>query len=100
LIRITVEAAGDAFFHLKPRLNQLRKRTDAVGKQKQSCFKGFANRAESTVTSAVEEATQGVAAFSTNPLIAASLGTFARVAARKATQDAALWEFGIGRDVH
>jgi hypothetical protein len=99
LIRIAGEATGDAFFHLKPRQDQLLRRTDAVGTQLQSWFKGFANLAESTVTSAVEEATQGVAAFSTNPLIAASLGTFAGVAARKATQDAALWEFGIGREV-
>jgi len=100
LIRITGEAAGDAFFRLKPRRDKLLTRTDAVGAQLQSWFKGFANLAESTVTSAVEEATQGVAAFSTNPLIAASLGTFAGVAARKATQDATLAEFQIGRDVH
>lgn len=99
LIRITGEATGDAFFHLQARYTKLNARNDAVGVQIQSWFKGFANLAESTVTSAVEEATQGVAAFSTNPLIAASLGTFAGVAARKATQDAALWEFGIGRDV-
>jgi hypothetical protein len=100
LIRITGEAAGDAFFYLKPRLDELLKRTDATGKQMQSWFTGFANLAESTITSAVEEATQGVAAFSTNHLIAASLGTFAGVAARKATQDATLWEFGIERNAH
>jgi hypothetical protein len=73
----------------------LLKRTEAVGAHLQSWFKSFANLAEFNVTAAVSEAAPGVVDFSTNPLIAPSLGTFAGVAARKATDDAALWEFGI-----
>jgi hypothetical protein len=55
-------------------------------------FKGFSAMAESTVMGAVEEATLGVAAFQTNPLIAASASTFAGVAARKAAQHVFLSE--------
>ena len=95
LITITVEACGDTIFHLADRYKKMANRTDQIGLQEQSWFKGFANLAESTVTSAVEEAAQGVAAFSSNAMIAASLGTFAGVAARKATQDAVLREWGL-----
>jgi hypothetical protein len=44
------------------------------------------------VTSAVEEATLGVAQFQTNPLLAASAGTFAGSVARKAAQHVFLKE--------
>jgi hypothetical protein len=44
------------------------------------------------VTSAVEEACLGVSTFQTNALIAASAGTFAGTAARKATQHVFLAE--------
>ncbi|MBI3301991.1 MAG: hypothetical protein HYZ72_07940 [Deltaproteobacteria bacterium] len=55
-------------------------------------FKGFSSVAESTVTGAVEEASLGVAAFQSNALIAASVGTFAGTAARKAAQHVFLSE--------
>jgi len=93
LITIAVEASGDAVFDLVSRYKTMTDRKDAIGLQEQSWFKGFANLAESTVTSAVEEAAQGVSAFSTNAMIGASLGTFAGVAARKATQNAVLREW-------
>ncbi len=51
--------------------------------------------AESTVTSAFEEAGNGVGWFQTNPIIAAAIGTFAGSAARKATQDVFLKELGF-----
>lgn len=94
-IRLIVEAAGDA------RYNDLRKRYDAMrlhmstDEQKEKFadwFTGFSMMAESTVTSAVEEAALGVAAFQTNPLIAASASTFAGTAARKAAQHVFLSE--------
>lgn len=94
-IRLIVEAAGDA------RYNDLRKRyeamrlhmsTDAQKEKFADWFKGFSMMTESTVMSAVEEATLGVAAFQTNPLIAASVSTFAGTAARKASQHVFLSE--------
>lgn len=94
-IRLIVEAAGDT------RYDDLRKRYDAMRlhlptdeKQEKFAdwFKGFSAMAESTVTSAVEEAALGVAAFQTNQLIAASASTFAGVAARKAAQHVFLSE--------
>jgi len=95
LIRITVEAAGNSLFKLDGRFAQLKALSGTDAQTKQAWFKGFANLAESTVTSAVEQAAQGVSTFSTNPLIAASIGTFAGTSARKATQEVFLAEIGI-----
>ena len=95
LVRITVEAGGDKLFNLGQRYNRLMPRTDDLGKKEQSWLRGFASFAESAVTSAVEEAAQGISTFSTNPLIAASLATFTGTAARKATQNAFFLELGL-----
>jgi hypothetical protein len=94
LIRLMVEAADDA------RYNDLRARHSAllelVGKEKRTkyknWFKGFSSMAEAAVTSSVEEACLGVSSFQTSALIAASAGTFAGTAARKATQHVFLSE--------
>ena len=53
-------------------------------------FRGFSSMAESAAMRAVEVGTQGVAAFQTNPLIAASAGSFAGTVARKLAQDSFL----------
>ncbi|HXJ79899.1 MAG TPA: hypothetical protein VMS64_14600 [Candidatus Methylomirabilis sp.] len=53
-------------------------------------FRGFSSMAESGAMRAVELGTQGVAAFQTNPLIAASAGSFAGTVARKLAQDSFL----------
>lgn len=82
LIRVTGEAAGDAFFNLQARYATLNGSSFPDGQLCRAWFTGFASLAESTVTSAVETVMQGLGAFSTNPLIAASLGTFAGVAAQ------------------
>jgi hypothetical protein len=95
LIRVTVESTCDRLFQLTNRYGLVRVRTDDLGKKEQMWFKGFASLAESTVISAVEQTAQGVSTFSTNPLIAASLATFAGTAARKATQNAFLLELGL-----
>jgi len=93
LVRLMVEAADDA------RYDDLPKRYNAtlvlVGDKRskyESWFKGFSSMAEAAVTSAVEEACLGVSTFQTNSLIAASAGTFAGTAARKATQHVFLSE--------
>ncbi len=92
LVRVTVEATGDKLFRLPTRYAAM----TALGNPKvNSWFAGFSALAETTVTSTVEEASLGVAAFSTNALIAATLGTFSGTSARKATQHAFLLEIGI-----
>ena len=92
LVRVTVEAVGDQIFKLPNRYAAM----TALHNQKvNSWFEGFSAIADTTVTSTVEEASLGVAAFSTNALISATLGTFAGTAARKATQHAFLIEIGI-----
>lgn len=53
-------------------------------------FRGFSSMAESGAMRTVEVGTQGVAAFQTNPLIAASAGSFAGTVARKLAQDSFL----------
>ena len=53
-------------------------------------FRGFSSMAESAAMRAVEVGTQGVAAFQTNPLIAASAGSFSGTVARKLAQDSFL----------
>jgi hypothetical protein len=92
LVQITAEASGDALFNLNVRYQDLTARHD---QKAESWFKGYASLAESAVTSAVEEALLGIGTFTTNPLFAAAVGTFAGTAAKKATQSAFLAEIGI-----
>jgi len=95
LVRLTVEAADDA------RYNDLKSRyaamlgllgDDSKRAKFTNWFKGFASIAEAAVTSSVEQACLGAASFQTNALIAASAGTFAGTAARKAAQHVFLGE--------
>jgi hypothetical protein len=53
-------------------------------------FRGFASMAESAAMRTVEIGTQGVATFQTNPLVAASAGSFSGTVARKLAQDSFL----------
>ncbi|HEV8711530.1 MAG TPA: hypothetical protein VGX03_01725 [Candidatus Binatia bacterium] len=94
-IRLIVEAAGDVrYLDLKKRYDAMRDHMPDDEKKNKFAdwFRGFSSVAESTVTGAVEEACLGVAAFQTNPLIAASASTFAGTAARKAAQHVFLSE--------
>jgi len=94
-IRLIVEAAGDVrYLNLKKRYDAMRDHMPDDEKKTKFAdwFRGFSSVAESTVTGAVEEACLGVAAFQTNPLIAASASTFAGTAARKAAQHVFLSE--------
>ena len=94
-IRLLVEAVGDVrYFDLKKRHDAMQSFMPNEEKKKKFAdwFGGFSAVAESSVTGAVEEACLGVAAFQTNALIAASVGTFAGTAARKAAQHVFLSE--------
>jgi hypothetical protein len=96
LIRTTVEAAEDARYGLRPRFGQLVTSLDTATQAKAiRWFKGIASLAEALVTSAVEEAVLGIANAQTNALIAASAGTYAGTAARKAAQHVFLRELGF-----
>src|SRR5882724_1194271 len=96
LIRITVEAAVDGQYQLRSRYASLLGSGDEQQQTKAArWFKGVGSLAESLVTSAVEEAILDVAQFQTNALIAASAGTYAGTAARKAAQHVVLRELDI-----
>jgi hypothetical protein len=94
LIQVIVEAADDF------RYNNLRSRHDSVRNALPSAiqpkfdgwFKGFPAMAESATMQAVEEATLGISEFQTNSIIAASAGSFAGTAAKKAAQHVFLRE--------
>jgi len=95
LVRLTVEAADDVRYDdLKSRYGAMLQLVgdDAKRTTFTNWFKGFASIAEAAVTSAVEQACLGAASFQTNALIAASAGTFAGTAARKAAQHVFLSE--------
>jgi len=94
LTRVLVEAGGDQQYELRRRYTEIiNALTPETTKNNAVRWcKGFAAWAESMVTSAVEEATLGVAQFQTNPLLAASAGTFAGSVARKAAQHVFLKE--------
>lgn len=97
VIRVTVEAADDVRYDsLRSRFAQIPGKVGATNTEKAvRWFKGVSSLAESLVTSAVEEACLGVAQFQTSALIAASAGTYAGTAARKAAQHVFLRELGL-----
>ena len=100
LIRLMVEAADDLRYGLRARHAFLLEQVGPAKQKYTDWFKGFASMAEAAVTSAVEEACQGLSTFQTSPLIAASAGRFAGTAARKATQHVFLAELEHLRPKH
>jgi hypothetical protein len=95
LIRVLLESVGDVRYRdLRTRYRTLLDGLgdDAVRDKAARWFRGVGSHAEAIVTSAVEEATLGVAQFQTNPLIAAAAATYAGTAARKAAQHVFLSE--------
>jgi hypothetical protein len=94
LVRIIAEVAGDGRYELRARYTSMLKTAPDQDKAAR-WFKGTASMAESLVTSAVEEASLGIAQFQTNPIIAASAATYAGTVARKATQHVFLAELGL-----
>lgn len=95
LVRLMVEAASDArYWDLKRRYATVLQLLDDNDQRTKyaNWFKGFSSMAEAAVTASVEEACLGVSSFQSNALIAASAGTFAGTAARKATQHVFLSE--------
>lgn len=111
IIRIIVESVYDAGRGLKEPENRFAsvvsdlrargsasKTADAIEEQFVTWFRGFSSMAESAAMRAVEVGTQGVSEFQTNPLIAASAGSFAGTVARKLAQDSFLAKLRIDLD--
>jgi len=94
LIRVTVESSCDEFFHLTSRYGQLRTRTDERPKSP-SLVQGicFAGRIHRDLGGRAGR-TRCIQLFD-QPLIAASLATFAGTAARNTTQNVFLLEIGL-----
>jgi hypothetical protein len=89
LIRVMLEVVGDIRYDdLRERYRTLLGKVDDEEARAKATrwFRGVGSHAEAIVTSAVEEATLGVAQFQTNPLIAAAAATYAGTVARKAAQ--------------
>lgn len=95
LIRVLLEVVGDIRYDgLRERYQALLDRLEETEARPKAVrwFRGVGSQAEALVTSAVEEATLGLAQFQTNPLIAAAAATYAGTAARKAAQHVFLSE--------
>jgi hypothetical protein len=94
LVTITVDASADSMLRLRDRHAQFM-RAYANNQKARRWMAGLPALSESSVTSAFEEAGNGIGWFQTNPIIGASIGTFAGTAARKATQDVFLRELNF-----
>lgn len=97
ITRIVVETSGDALYNLRPRYARLVQQYQedarhaigrfAVAKKKLiDWFDSFGDLAEASLPPAVEGMINGVLNRNVNPLIAAAIGTFCSVTARKATE--------------
>lgn len=96
LISVTVEATGEVQYGINTRYQNMI--TALAGQQLTNAkqfFQGYASMAEAAVTSAIEQATLGIAQFQTNPILAAAAGTFGGTAARKMTEHVYLSEMGF-----
>ena len=69
LIRLMVEAADDLRYGLRARHAFLLEQVGPAKQKYTDWFKGFASMAEAAVTSAVEEACQGLSIFQTSPIV-------------------------------
>lgn len=100
LTRVGIEALANDTWKLIERYKSMSKdpKIKDTGKA-QKWFKGFADYAEASVTSVIEQVLSqggGVGAtIPTNPLVAAAIATAAGTAARKAAQQTFLEEIGI-----
>ncbi|MDD5451273.1 MAG: hypothetical protein PHT49_05205 [Desulfovibrionales bacterium] len=87
ITRIVGETTGDALYDLRPRYVRLvqQYQSDSI-KKLIGWFNSFGDLAEASLLPAVEGIINGAFNLSLNPLIAAAIGTFCSVTARKATE--------------
>ena len=88
MIRIIVETGGDGLYNTRNRYEQLEKKygEDDAKKKLVEWFDSFGDMAEASLLPVVEEVLNGAFGVELNPLIAAAVGTFCSVTARKATE--------------
>jgi hypothetical protein len=98
LTRVGFEAVANETWNLNGRYAAIDTNAGikAAAKAKaKAWFKGFADFAEASVTSAIEQVLQGGGPAHGNALLAAAIGTAAGTAARKSAQHVYLKEIGI-----
>ena len=88
MIRIIVETGGDGLYNTRNRYKQLKEKygKDDTKKKLVEWFDSFGDMAEASLLPVVEEVLNGAFGVELNPLIAAAVGTFCSVTARKATE--------------
>lgn len=88
MIRIIVETGGDGLYNTRNRYEQLEKKygEDDGKKKLVEWFDSFGDMAEASLLPVAEEVLNGAFGVELNPLIAAAVGTFCSVTARKATE--------------
>lgn len=97
MTRIIVETGGDGLYNTRNRYGQLKEKygQDDAKKKLVEWFDSFGDMAEASLLPVVEEVLNGAFGVELNPLIAAAVGTFCSVTARKATEHSYLTLLGI-----
>jgi len=87
ITRIVAETSGDALYDLRPRYVRLVQQYQEDSRNKLiGWFDSFGDLAEASLLPAVEGIINGAFNLNLNPLVAAAIGTFCSVTARKATE--------------
>lgn len=87
ITRVIVETAGDALYDLRPRYVRLVQQYQEDSRKKLiDWFDSFGDLAEASLLPAVEGIINGAFNLNLNSLVAAAIGTFCSVTARKATE--------------
>ena len=97
IIRIIVETGGDNIYKTRERYKRLQDKysKDEAKEKLVAWFDSFGDMAEASLLPVVEEILNGALGAQLNPLIAAAVGTFCSVTARKATEHSYLTSLGI-----
>jgi len=96
IIRIIVETTGDRLYKLRERYPKfIQEYQDNSKKKLIDWFDSFGDMAEASLLPVVEGVINGAFSIKLNPLIAAAIGTFCSVTARKATEHSYLTLLGI-----
>ena len=105
ITRIIVETSGDGMYDTRTRYEKLKEKYGDNGSKEESSeksknkllewFDSFGDMAEASLLPVIEEILNGAMGVQLNPLIAAAVGTFCSVTARKATEHSYLTLLGI-----
>jgi len=96
MVRIMVETTGDTLYKLRERYPKfIQKYQDESKKKLIGWFDSFGDLAEASLLPVIEGVINGAFNIKLNPLIAAAIGTFCSVTARKATEHSYLTLLGV-----